>query len=126
MKNPKIPSDVFRVCIFNAKIRYEIAYACTSLLYGMVFTFCWITCWYTHLVDVVAFILIVRLSLRGVGKISTIVVMIVQDATVYFLITFTFQADLAFFIIFARVRPGCAWCSDTWTHNSLFLAIRKA
>jgi len=39
VKPPSIPLDVFHICVFDSKTRYEIAYAWMSLLYGMIFTF---------------------------------------------------------------------------------------
>jgi len=82
---PSIPLDVFHICVYNGKTRYQIAYVSMSLLY-----------------DTAAFISIVCLSLHGVGKISILVVTILQDATVYFLVIFISHTILAFFIIFAR------------------------
>ena len=39
MKPPSIPLNVFHICVYDAKIRYEIAYASMSLLYGTISTF---------------------------------------------------------------------------------------
>jgi len=38
VKPPPIALDVFQICVFDAKIGYEIAYASISLLYGKLFT----------------------------------------------------------------------------------------
>lgn len=65
-----------------------------------------------YLADIVAFVLIVRLSLHGVGKISTIIRTIVEDATIYFLVIFTSHIILTFFIIFARVMSVFIRCGD--------------
>ena len=39
VKPPSIPLDVFHICVFDSKTRYETAYVWMSLLYGMIFTF---------------------------------------------------------------------------------------
>src|SRR5260370_63885 len=97
--------------ISNAQVR-SVPLPRERLICYEVFRIYALECKLTYPVDAVAFGLIICLSRRGVGKISTLIRTIVEDATVYFLVIFTSHIILAFFILFARVSLGFPRCND--------------
>ena len=68
------------------------------------------------ILDVVAFLSIVRSSSRDMTTISSLVRTLVRDATIYFIVIFTSHIILTFFVLFARVSvdfysSGLPWNS---------------
>ena len=103
---PPLPFEAYNVCLFKQHLSLEVGFTTISLFYGTKHHFpsSGKRDPRGYFADLLAFSLIVYLAARSNMFRSSLLGIIAQDATVYFLIIFTSHLVLELTLILGRVR----------------------